>query len=214
MISGALVARASAFGHRRDYARPGRAKPQARPVRPAGLASAAKFTYEAPRRGIGCARLVRAAMPVFNPRWIWPRRRAQAVHGMKAAMTGMEARSRGGKVSGVGRRFRRAGGVDRRFRPVTRGRRTRRLRAPAAGDRLAPRFERRAGGRRTAARGAGAHRSLARSLGCENRKFLFFGSNPPAQCGEVNGQIARMQANLADLQARAGGGGRRSRRPL
>ncbi len=46
----------------------------------------------------------------------------------------------------------------------------------------------------------------ARSLGCENRKFLFFGSNPPPQCGELNGQISRMQANLADLQTRAGGG--------
>jgi hypothetical protein len=48
--------------------------------------------------------------------------------------------------------------------------------------------------------------SYARSLGCENRKFLIFGSDPPPQCGELNGQIARMQANLADLQARAGGG--------
>ena len=48
--------------------------------------------------------------------------------------------------------------------------------------------------------------AYARSLGCENRKFLFFGSDPPAQCGELNGQISRMQANLADLQARAGGG--------
>jgi hypothetical protein len=46
----------------------------------------------------------------------------------------------------------------------------------------------------------------ARSLGCGNRKFLFFGSEPPPQCGELNGQIARMQANLADLEARAGGG--------
>ena len=46
----------------------------------------------------------------------------------------------------------------------------------------------------------------AHSLGCENRKFLFFGSNPPPQCGEISGQIARMQANLADLEARAGGG--------
>jgi hypothetical protein len=49
--------------------------------------------------------------------------------------------------------------------------------------------------------------AYARSLGCGNRKFLFFGSEPPPQCGEVNGQISRMQANLADLQARAGGGG-------
>ena len=46
----------------------------------------------------------------------------------------------------------------------------------------------------------------ARSLGCGNRKFLFFGSEPPPQCGELNGQISRMQANLADLEARAGGG--------
>jgi hypothetical protein len=48
--------------------------------------------------------------------------------------------------------------------------------------------------------------AYARSLGCENRKFLFFGSDPPAQCSQVNGQIARMQANLADLEARSGGG--------
>jgi len=46
----------------------------------------------------------------------------------------------------------------------------------------------------------------AASIGCNNQKFLFFGSEPPAQCGEIRGQIARMQANLADLQARAGGG--------
>ena len=50
--------------------------------------------------------------------------------------------------------------------------------------------------------------AYAHSIGCENRKFLFFGSEPPAQCGEIKGQIARMQANLADLQGRAGGGGR------
>jgi Protein of unknown function (DUF2865) len=49
--------------------------------------------------------------------------------------------------------------------------------------------------------------AYARSLGCGNRKFLFFGSEPPPQCGEVNAQISRMEANLADLQARAGGGG-------
>ena len=49
-------------------------------------------------------------------------------------------------------------------------------------------------------------RAYARSLGCGNRKFLMFGSDPPPQCGEVNAQISRMQANLADLQARAGGG--------
>ena len=49
-------------------------------------------------------------------------------------------------------------------------------------------------------------RAYARSLGCGNRKFLMFGSDPPPQCGEVGAQISRMEANLADLQARAGGG--------
>ncbi|HZZ61371.1 MAG TPA: DUF2865 domain-containing protein [Roseiarcus sp.] len=48
--------------------------------------------------------------------------------------------------------------------------------------------------------------AYARSIGCDNQRFLFFGSDPPPQCGEIRGRIARMQANLADLQARAGGG--------
>jgi hypothetical protein len=48
--------------------------------------------------------------------------------------------------------------------------------------------------------------AYAHSLGCENRKFLFFGSDPPPQCGQVNAQISRMRANLDDLQSRAGGG--------
>jgi hypothetical protein len=52
----------------------------------------------------------------------------------------------------------------------------------------------------------GRTRAYAGSLGCGNRKFLFFGSEPPPQCGEVNAQISRMEANLAGLQARAGGG--------
>ncbi|MGC2785471.1 MAG: DUF2865 domain-containing protein [Roseiarcus sp.] len=52
----------------------------------------------------------------------------------------------------------------------------------------------------------GRARAYANSLGCGNRKFLFFGSEPPPQCGEANAQISRMEANLADLQARAGGG--------
>lgn len=52
----------------------------------------------------------------------------------------------------------------------------------------------------------GRTRAYAASLGCQNRKFLFFGSNPPPQCGEINAQISRMEANLAALQARAGGG--------
>ncbi len=52
----------------------------------------------------------------------------------------------------------------------------------------------------------GRTRAYAGSLGCGNRKFLFFGSEPPPQCGEVAAQISRMEANLAELQARAGGG--------
>jgi hypothetical protein len=48
--------------------------------------------------------------------------------------------------------------------------------------------------------------AYARSIGCENRQFLFFGSAPPAQCGQINGQISRMRANLDDLRSRAGGG--------
>jgi Protein of unknown function (DUF2865) len=52
----------------------------------------------------------------------------------------------------------------------------------------------------------GRARAYAGSLGCGNRKFLFFGSEPPPQCREVNAQISRMEANLADLEARAGGG--------
>ena len=52
----------------------------------------------------------------------------------------------------------------------------------------------------------GRTRAYAGSLGCGNRKFLIFGSDPPPQCGDLDGQISRMQANLSDLQARAGGG--------
>jgi hypothetical protein len=48
--------------------------------------------------------------------------------------------------------------------------------------------------------------AYARSIGCENRKFLFFGSGPPPQCDQINGQISKMQANLGELQSRAGGG--------
>lgn len=46
----------------------------------------------------------------------------------------------------------------------------------------------------------------AASIGCNNQKFLFFGAEPPPQCGAIKGQIARMQSNLADLEARSGGG--------
>ena len=48
--------------------------------------------------------------------------------------------------------------------------------------------------------------AYAHSIGCDNQKFLFFGSEPPPQCGEIKGRIARMQASLSDLQARSSGG--------
>lgn len=48
--------------------------------------------------------------------------------------------------------------------------------------------------------------SYARSVGCERKQFLFFGSAPPPQCAQINAQIGRMRANLDELQARAGGG--------
>ena len=48
--------------------------------------------------------------------------------------------------------------------------------------------------------------SYANSIGCQNKKFLIFGSEPPPHCGQINAQISRMRANLDDLQARAGGG--------
>ncbi len=46
----------------------------------------------------------------------------------------------------------------------------------------------------------------ARSAGCDNRKFLFFGSDPPAQCGGLQAQIGQLRGAAQELQARAGGG--------
>jgi hypothetical protein len=51
--------------------------------------------------------------------------------------------------------------------------------------------------------------AYAHSIGCDRRQFLFFGAAPPAQCGQINGQIARMRANLDELRSRAGGAGGR-----
>ena len=48
--------------------------------------------------------------------------------------------------------------------------------------------------------------AYAHQIGCDNQKFLFFGQDPPPQCGEIKAQIGRMRANLDDLQSRAGGG--------
>ena len=49
--------------------------------------------------------------------------------------------------------------------------------------------------------------AYARQLGCEGLAS-FFGGNP--QCGGLNGRSAQMQANLAQLQGAAGGGGARA----
>jgi len=48
--------------------------------------------------------------------------------------------------------------------------------------------------------------AYAHQIGCDNQKFLFFGSDPPPQCNDMKAQIGRMRANLDDLQSRAGGG--------
>ena len=45
--------------------------------------------------------------------------------------------------------------------------------------------------------------AYSHSIGCDNRQFLFFGSAPPAQCGEIGVRISRMQANLTQLQGEA-----------
>jgi len=53
--------------------------------------------------------------------------------------------------------------------------------------------------------------SYAQSIGCNNKQFLFFGSNPPAQCGDLKTQMQRMRENLTTMQAqerRAADGGR------
>jgi hypothetical protein len=52
--------------------------------------------------------------------------------------------------------------------------------------------------------------AYARSIGCDRKQFLFFGSAPPPQCGQINAQIARMRANLDELQSRANGAGSRA----
>ncbi len=49
--------------------------------------------------------------------------------------------------------------------------------------------------------------AYSHTIGCDNHKFLIFGTDPPAQCGQIGAQIGRMRANLEDLQGRSGGGG-------
>jgi hypothetical protein len=48
--------------------------------------------------------------------------------------------------------------------------------------------------------------SYAHSIGCDRQQFLFFGRPPPPQCPQLNAQIGRMRANLAQLEANASRG--------
>ncbi len=41
----------------------------------------------------------------------------------------------------------------------------------------------------------------AHSIGCENHKFLIFGSDPPPQCEEIKEQIEEIKAQIARKQA-------------
>src|SRR5579885_931025 len=59
--------------------------------------------------------------------------------------------------------------------------------------------------------------AYSHSIGCDRGQFLFFGSAPPPQCGQINAQISRMTANLEALQqaaAQAGGNNEDVRREL
>src|SRR4029077_3252729 len=66
----------------------------------------------------------------------------------------------------------------------------------------------RAGGLANAARRQNAElqRSFAyaRQIGCDNRRFLIFGSDPPPHICPLMARISRMQADLANLQAQMG----------
>ena len=48
--------------------------------------------------------------------------------------------------------------------------------------------------------------AYANSIGCSNRKFLFFGKNPPAQCGAISARISRMRVNLSNIMEQLGAG--------
>ncbi|MBV1702362.1 MAG: DUF2865 domain-containing protein [Hyphomicrobiales bacterium] len=64
------------------------------------------------------------------------------------------------------------------------------------------------GGSLAAVRGAASQlarlENSAESMGCNNRKFLFFGKDPPRQCGRVEAQIGQLRARVAQLQSAAG----------
>ncbi len=42
-------------------------------------------------------------------------------------------------------------------------------------------------------------------LGCDRQQFLFFGSAPPPQCGQVNAQIEQLRASVGQLESNARG---------
>lgn len=51
-----------------------------------------------------------------------------------------------------------------------------------------------------------------RSMGCERGGFLFFGEQPPPQCGGIRAQMNQLQAQYQALQRQAQGGGVEQRR--
>ncbi|WP_332695968.1 DUF2865 domain-containing protein [Bosea sp. (in: a-proteobacteria)] len=54
--------------------------------------------------------------------------------------------------------------------------------------------------------------SQYRSMGCERGGFLFFGEQPPPQCGGIRAQLGQLQAQYGALQRQAQGGGVEQRR--
>lgn len=51
-----------------------------------------------------------------------------------------------------------------------------------------------------------------RAMGCERGGFLFFGEQPPPQCGAIRAQLGQLQAQYGALQRQAQGGGLEQRR--
>lgn len=54
--------------------------------------------------------------------------------------------------------------------------------------------------------------SQFRAMGCERGGFLFFGAQPPPQCGGLRAQINQLQSQYAALQRQAQGGAAEQRR--
>ena len=166
-----------------------------------------------PGRDLEVARLVRAAISVSNGACpakpagaSWIAKRAETIDEMKAANTRMRSAFGYGKIlASVGALAALAASIVAFGADVA-------LAQNAECARLQQAIAARRGSSGSQAAverqraELGRTRAYASSLGCGNRKFLFFGSEPPPQCGQVNAQISRMEANLADLQARAGGG--------